>query len=353
MDLHYLIQPKNPNLSHCPDSLANALDLLSETCESIIYSRVNKFGDVVNLYKNITYLKNNSRFYVYIFSTQPEYTFFLISLRILSFLNKKELVIIHQMHEPWYEKGRASLMRRCLAYIFNWMMSKLCDKITLPSEQALLKARLFDCVEKLYRINLTFLRKGSLDQLKSSLILLKYSWNLSKTISLIGGTGPDRNPEGFLNLSTISNEKYQGEFSYVRAGRDKKVSIDYKKFGIVEFSGYLTESAKQFLLLQTHFIVVPYAFSTQSGVIAEALSYGKLLIVNDIPAFDYLKSYEFAYVIDFSDPNKISNCLEKIRAIEREDYERRYWLAIDYFQKNHSEEYLSHRLNEMLYQQNR
>jgi hypothetical protein len=352
MDLHFLIQPKNPNLSHCPDSLENAIDLLAETCAFLVCSRVDKFVDVVHLYKSIISSNVNSRFYVYLFSTQPEYPLFLISIKILCFLIKREVVIIHQMHEPWYEKGRASLIQRCLVYVLNSITSKLCDKIILPSEQALLKARLFGCLEKLYMINLTFLRKGSLDQLKASLVILKYSWNISKTVSLIGGTGPDRNPEGFLSLSIISNEKYQGEFSYVRAGRDKKVSIDYKKFGIVEFSGYLTESAKQFLLLQTHFIVVPYAFSTQSGVIAEALSYGKLLIVNDIPAFDYLKSYEFAYVIDFSDPNKISNCLEKIRAIEKEDYERRYWLAIDYFQKNHSEEYLSHRLNEMLYQQN-
>jgi glycosyltransferase involved in cell wall biosynthesis len=344
MDLHYLIEPKNPNLSHFPNSFENALDSLRERYSNIAYKRVKNLTSLIDLYRKVVSLDLNSQLYVYLFSTQPEYIFFLMILRSYCVILKKNLVVLHQMHEPWYEKGRASYKQRCLVYGTNWMMSRLSDKIIVPSEQALLKAKRFVPVRKLHQINLTFLNHSSVDILKNNVQLLKSSWRSSKVISLIGGTGPDRNPEGFLSLAKIANEKYVGSFSYIRGGRDKKVVINYKEFGITDFSGYITESAKQFLLLHTHFIAVPYAFSTQSAVVAEVLSHGKLLIVNDIPAFRYLKGHEFAHVINFNNPDEILECLDKIQAMDEEDYERCYFLALDYFQKNHSSEYLAEQL---------
>ena len=98
----------------------------------------------------------------------------------------------------------------------------------------------------------------------------------------------------------------------------------------------------------THFIVVPYSFSTQSGVITEALSYGKLLILNDIPAFSYLKNSSFAFIVDFNNKDSILKCATDLFSMDFNDYENRYWEAVNYFHVNHSESYLARTLSNIL-----
>lgn len=83
-------------------------------------------------------------------------------------------------------------------------------------------------------------------------------------------------------------------------------------------------------------------------MIAEALSHGKLLIINDIDAFSYLKGLKFIFIIDFNDDNAILKCINEIFSMDANEYEMRYWEAIKYFEDNHSVNYLSKKLTSIL-----
>ncbi|MCY7337862.1 MAG: glycosyltransferase [Chamaesiphon sp.] len=129
---------------------------------------------------------------------------------------------------------------------------------------------------------------------------------------MLDTAAPDKNPQGFILLASIVNQQYPGKAKFIRAGRDRDVNVDYDKESIVRFPGYMPDRAKNYLFGLTHFIVVPYLFSTQSGVVTEALSHGKLIIVNDIPAFTHLKGLDFVFAIDFNDEDAIVNCLKDL-----------------------------------------
>jgi len=108
------------------------------------------------------------------------------------------------------------------------------------------------------------------------------------------------------------------------------------------------DRAKNYLFGLTHFIVVPYLFSTQSGVVAEALSHGKLIIVNDIPAFTHLKGLDFVFATDFNDEDAIVNCLKDLFNLDWTEYQKRYWNAVNYFRDNFSEIYLAKVMDDMM-----
>jgi glycosyltransferase involved in cell wall biosynthesis len=250
------------------------------------------------------------------------------------------------MHEPYYEKGRANILTSYSLYFLNLTLSTFSNKILLASEQAIIKAKSFIKNEKIYQINLTFV-SNSQSFLQHSLLDLKSSWETLKVFSLIGGAAKDRNLQGFIYFANTTNKNYYQRARFIRAGVDKDISFNYENEGILAFPGYINNSAKKFLFSLTHFMIIPYSFSTQSGVIAEALSYGKILIVNDIPAFRYLKDLSFAFVINFNDEHQILECLQRIFSMSVEDYEACYWDAIKYFNENHSREYLYDKLDKL------
>jgi hypothetical protein len=133
----------------------------------------------------------------------------------------------------------------------------------------------------------------------------------------------------------------------IRAGRDRGQFANYDEF-IVRFPSYISETTKRFLLESTHFMIVPYTASTQSGVITEALGHGKLIIVNDISAFAHLKQFSFIFTVDFSNLDSIQVCIHRILTMNFSNYEKRYWEAVQYFEQNYSEYHLSIALDQVL-----
>jgi hypothetical protein len=336
MNTRYLIKSKNPNLHYFPESFYEALRLIES--ENL---KVLDRPDVLILLRGLLSIRRKDTFSLFLFSTQIEYILLILLLRFFGKISRKRLCIYHQMHEPWYEQGRTSRRATFLGYVSNVMMSRLSDKTILPSACAMEKAKTFIREDRRVQLNLTFLMSRSVSDLRKKMAELEKTWQSAKTFSLIGGTGPDRNPEGFLSLSSIAQKLYPETTRFIRAGRDTNLSLHYSEMGVLAFPGYIPENTKNFLLNMTHFIVVPYKFSTQSAVIPESLSLGKLLILNNIPGFQYLKNYDFAFIVDFDNHDEIKACLIKIQSMTIEEYRERYWSAIRYFEEYHSNAYLS------------
>jgi hypothetical protein len=342
-----LVRPRNLNLQNFPESFFAVISQIESNKVTLVKNK-NLFISVFQALLKVNSLNSSECIKLFLFATQPKYIFLLIILRLWSKLSRKELVVFLQMHEPWYEVGRANLITRVLAISFNFILSKLSDRILLPSEQSFLKAKLFIDLKKLYQINLTFPFEIDQHKLSQEYENLKFTWERSKVISLFGGSGKDRNPYGFLRLAQISNKHGGYKIKFIRAGVDKKISIDYRAYNVIEFITYISESAKSFLFSNTHIVVVPYSYSTQSAVIPEALSQGKLLIVNDIQAFSYLKNKPFAFVVDFDNDDILIKCLNEIQLIDSEEYEKRSRLAIEYYRNYHSLVYLEKNLDSFL-----
>ena len=248
------------------------------------------------------------------------------------------------MHEPKFEKERIHPLKAYLVFIYHVLLGHLADKILLPSDKAFLQAKGFIKIEKMYKINLSFVSPPE-NILHMNLLQLKCSWENDKTFSLLGRADIDKNPQGFLDLVNIVNQYYPGKARFIRGGGDRNIKVLYNEDLIVRFPNFISGNAKKFLLGLTHFVVIPYTFSTQSGVLAEALSYGKLLIVNDIPAFSYLKELKCVFLINFHDEHAILKCIDDVLNMDIKDYENRYWEAVAYFRNNHSEAYLSNKFN--------
>jgi glycosyltransferase involved in cell wall biosynthesis len=349
MNYNYLVDPKNPNLKHCPDSFVDAM-LLKYDRASIEIDRLKSLdiSTSISLIKKIVATqKKGDTSSIFLFATQPSYILSLIAIRSINLILQRDLKIYQLMHEPRYERGRASLKTSLLLYYSNLMMSLLVDRVILSSKQALSKAESFIPAEKIVTINLVFTSKDR-GLLSKNINDLKQSWDKLKTISSIGITAKDKNPEGFLSLASIANREYPDRVRLIRAGRDKEVELNYDREQIIQFPGYITNAAKAFLLSLTHIIVIPYNFSTQSGVIVEAMSYGKIFIVNDIPSFAPFKGLKFVFTIDFNSSEQISNCLGQIFSMSDDEYEQCCMAAIEYFECNYSKHYLAARLDDLI-----
>jgi glycosyltransferase involved in cell wall biosynthesis len=348
MKYSYFVDPKNPNLRHCSDSFIDASSLRHDR-EHTKIERIKPLNITTSTYlikQIIATKKKGDLISIFLFATQPDYILLLAIVRTLNLILRRDIKIYHLMHEPRYERGRASAKTSLLLYCSNWMMSRLADRIILSSQQALIKAESFIPKEKIVNINLVFASKDR-RSLALNLDDLKQSWSKLKTISLIGIAAKDKNPEGFMSLANIANIEYPHKARFIRAGRDKDVKLDYDRENIIQFPGYITHAAKAFLLSLTHVMVIPYNFSTQSGVIIEAMSYGKLIIVNDIPSFSPFKGLKFVWTIDFNSSEQIANCLDRIFSMTADEYEQCCLAAIEYFECNYSKQYLAERLDEL------
>ena len=341
MDLIYIFAPKNNNLRHTSDSLDRALKLANDPSfyRSIKINCIT-WKIVIDLIKKASKLTQGESMSLFFLSIQLDYLLLTMVLKLLSKIFAKKAIVYYLMHEPRYEKGRVNPIDANLVYLYNLLIGNLADRILLPSNEALNKAETFLNPSKFERVNLSFV--SITDRiLAENLIELKSNWERLKTFSLLGTAAKDKNPQGFVLLANITARQYSGKTRFIRAGRDRDVNVEYDDNIITTFPGYMTDSGKRFLFGMTHFIVVPYFFSTQSGVIAEALSYGKILIVNDIPAFSSLKGLDFVFIIDFSNEDAILKCVDKLFDMDWIDYEQRYWNAVEYFKNNFSELYLS------------
>jgi glycosyltransferase involved in cell wall biosynthesis len=347
MKYTYLVYPKNPNLYHSPVTFAEALALKfdRETMQVDKLSKIN-FSTSLELLTKITTANNDDQISVFFFSTQPEYIVLIFVLRCVSYILQKDLKIYHQMHEPTYEKGRSNLKTTLLVYWSNFILSRLADRIILSSQQAVSKGEKFIERSKIVQINLVF-SSQNIPELTTSLATLAQSWEKLTTVSLIGIAAKDKNPAGFLALANIANRTYPDRMKFIRAGWDKDVKLDYSYEKIVHFPGYISNSAKKFLLSLTHVIVIPYNFSTQSGVISEALSYGKIVILNDIPAFDHFRGLKSVFTINFNDHEQIADCLRQISCMSVAEYESCYWASVNYFDQHNSVAYLKERLGDL------
>lgn len=293
----------------------------------------------LDLAKKVVKLNSGEKIFLFFFLIQSDYLILTLILKAIAKIFSKNLKIYYMMHEPRFEKGRINPFKALLIFIYHFLFGQLADKILLPSDKALFQAKTFIKSDKLYKLNLTFLSPPE-SLLHQNLEQLKCSWKNHKTFSLLGRIDIDKNPQGFLDLANIIHEYYPGQARFIRGGRDRNVDVPYDEELIIRFSSFLSDSAKSFLFGLTHFVVIPYSFSTQSGVLAEALSYGKLLIINDIPAFSSLKDLNFLFLVDFNDQDAILKCIHNLFSMDICEYENRYWQAVKYFQEHHSENYL-------------
>ncbi|MBW4506539.1 MAG: glycosyltransferase [Scytonematopsis contorta HA4267-MV1] len=340
----YIFIPKNPNLNHCPESFYQALYSKSDCSNNL--QRIHRVNLETCLYffQTLKNLKSGEYISLFFFALQLDYVFLISFLRIIRILIPKEIKVYYMMHEPKLEIGRVNPIKALLVNFFNLLLGYLSSKVFLPSNEAVVKAKSFVENHKISQINLTFISIPD-KILESNFSQLKCNWNNLKTFSYIGTAYKDKNPQGFISFAAIIH-KYYGEVTRcIRAGAEKNIRVNYDEELIVRFPGYVSPNAKNFLLGLTHFLVIPYSVSTQSGVIPEALSYGKPLILNDIPAFYSLKGLKFIFMIDFNDENSIISCINYLMSMDADDYNSRCWEAVKYFRENHSIEYLSKSLN--------
>ena len=346
MDAKYIFIAKNPILRHCSDSFYKVLKSKENNITVDCIHSVNFFNSWL-LIRKLANSKPSEVLTLFFLAIQSDYLVLILLLKLISKILSKNLKIYYLMHEPRLEKGRVNSIKASLIYAHQVLFGYFADKVLLPSDAAIVQAKNFVAPHKICKVNLAFISITE-EILKKNLQQLKCCWD-SKTFSMLGTvSSPDKNPQGFLNFASTLNQYYPQQARFIRAGRDRGVNVDYDEDLIIKFPSYISDSAKSFLFSLTHFVVVPYSFSTQSGVITEALSYGKMVIVNDIPAFSYLKNFSFAFVVDFNDKNSIRKCADDLFSMDVSDYETRYWEAVSYFSENHSESSLEKKLSKIL-----
>ncbi|MBD1215829.1 MAG: hypothetical protein H9536_00515 [Aphanizomenon flos-aquae Clear-A1] len=350
MQYIYIVNPKNPNLNHCSDSfyevLKNNRYIDSSNC-NVNYISFLDNKKIISIGAKLANLEAENNITLFLFALQFDYLVLSSILRIISKLFSKNLKIIYLMHEPKYERGRINPIKASLVYYYNLLFAKLSDKILISSDEALNRAKEFVELEKIVKVNLTFLSESETN-LQKNLLQLKLTWNNYKVFSLLGTIAKDKNPQGFISLVNLITKHYSDQARFIRGGRDRGIDVDYSEKIIIKFPGYMTNSGKVFLLNTTHFLVVPYFFSTQSGVIVEGLKFGKILIVNDIPAFAYLKELKSVFMVNFNDESALLQCINHLFSMNVSEYEFLYWESVKYFQKHHSDDYLSKIMNKIV-----
>jgi hypothetical protein len=346
MNNTYVFAPRNPNLRHCSNTFLYALKIQVDK-STIVHDLTSLNLKVAwHLISQIFSSKPNGRLSIFFLAVQTDYLVLLCALKLISVVLTRDLKIHYLMHEPRVGGERTkNPIRSWIILLHQILFGLLSNAVILPSQEAVSKAETYVKKDKIYQINLTFLSIPTAI-LEKNLLRLKSHWD-NKTFTMMGTVSSlDKNPQGFSEFATITNQLYPEKVNFIRAGRDRNIDVQYSQ-KIVRFPCYLSECSKQFLFDMSHFIIVPYFISTQSGVISEALSHGKILIVNDISAFQYLKGLDFVFMIDFSDKKSILTCIQDILNMSFSEYENYYWSAVKYFQLNHSEAYLSEKISSL------
>jgi hypothetical protein len=338
MEIQYIFVPKNPILRHCSDSFSNALNYQSNQSTKVYLLEKVDYKTIWHLTSRLVNARSDQRFSFFFLAVQSDYLVLLEWLNLVTRLLNKNLRTYYLMHEPWLKKGQAHFIKSWIIFLHQFLFAYFADIVFLPSDEAIAKAT-FVRKEKIRKINLAFLSVPSAT-LEKNLQQLKCSWNTCKTFSMLGTVSSlTKNPQGFSDFATLFNQRCPDKAQFIRGGRDRGIDMQYSE-EVIRFPCYLSDHTKSFLFNLSHFIVVPYSISTQSGVVIEALGYGKNLILNDIPAFQDFKNLDFIFMVKFSDKDSIIQCIDRISNMSFEEYENRYWLAVEYFQQRHSESYL-------------
>ncbi len=352
MTIQYVFIPNNPILWHCADSFFRVLSQRKsqqqDKITSVEYVSKTNFRNTWHLVHTLLNASSESSISLFFLAIQSDYLVIAFLLKLISKICQKKVNIYYLMHEPRLEKGRVNFVKGFLVYVHQVMFAYIADKVMLPSPEAVSRAKTFILDAKIYQINLAFASISD-EALRQNLQQLKGHWDNSKKFLMLGTVSSiDKNPQGFLEFASAFQCHYPNQAQFIRAGRDRTSFVEYNDNLIIRFPSYISEAAKRFLLGLTHFVIVPYTASTQSGVITEALSHGKLIIVNDIPAFAHLKEFSFIFTVDFSDPNSILACIHQISIMDISEYEQYYWEAIHYFEQHYSERCLSAALSKVL-----
>lgn len=347
MNNRYVFVPKNPILRHCSDSFSTVLKAQADSSTVIHCSTIVNLKTIWHLLCEVVRSQPNAKLSIFFLAVQSDYLVLLYLLKLAARLFSRNLKAYYLMHEPRLEKGRVNPIKSFIIFAHQFLFGCLADVILLPSNEAVTKAETFVNKDRIRELNLTFLSVPQAT-LEKNLHLLKCTWDTRKVFSMLGtASSLDKNPQGFLDFANIFNQLYPGEAEFIRGGRDRNINIHYPE-EVTRFPCYLSETTKDFLFNLSHFVIVPYSISTQSGVLIEALSHGKNLIINDIPAFHKFKEFNFVMIVDFSSKASILNCIKTIQNISFDEYELCYWSAIEYFRRNHSESYLENQLSTFL-----
>jgi glycosyltransferase involved in cell wall biosynthesis len=346
MSRHYIVTPKNPILRHCSESFFGALNNeinVTKTLNSV------SFRDIWRIVRGAATSKPSEASSLFFLAVQSDYLLWFVWIRLLSTILRTKVNLCYLMHEPRLEKGRVSPFKSWVVLMHQVVLGYLADRVLLPSDRAVAQAKTVVAPHKIRQINLTF-QSIPTAVLEQRFQQLQNQWAVCKTFAMLGtASSLDKNPQGFLEFAALFDQLYPQQAQFIRGGRDRNISVNYDETRVIRFPSYLSETTKQFLFGLTHFVVIPYTASTQSGVITEALSHGKLIIVNDIPAFNDWKQFSFIFAVNFADPAALSTCIHQIAAMDRTDYQNRCWAAVHYFQTHHSESYLRQAIADVLH----
>lgn len=348
MNYQYVYLPRNPILWHCGKSFYKVLTTRAYArtgtiqVDSVIHQ-----GTWALLTRLIEGQSQNESVEIYLLAVQSNYVALALLLRLIALLCSSRLRIYYLMHEPKLEKGRVNPVKTFLINIHQVVLGYLSHTVLLPSDIAIAQAKGFIPQSKIAKVSLTFASVPNFF-IVESLKQLETSWANQKTFSMIGTvSSQDKNPWGFLRFSNIANKALADQSRFIRAGRDNKIEVSYDEDVIVRVPSYLSENTKRFFFGISHFIVVPYSNSTQSGVVAEALSYGKLLVLSDISAFSDFRNCNFSFMVDFEDSKSISRCIESVVSMSFSSYKERSLAALQYFKTHYSETRLSEDIDKL------
>ena len=155
MQYIYIVNPKNPNLKPFSDSYYAVLKnnrYVDSSNYNVNYLSVFKNKTIVSVGKKLASLEADNSIALFLFALQFDYLVLSSILRIISKLFSKNLKIIYLMHEPKYEPGRINPIKALLVYYCNLLFATLSDKVLIPSDEALSRAKEFVEIQKLLRL---------------------------------------------------------------------------------------------------------------------------------------------------------------------------------------------------------
>lgn len=243
--------------------------------------------------------KFNSPDFVFVFNL--ELRFFIIFLIRLFFCKTR---VVYICHEPRLEmKG----LKYKIINFFNFYFQRFSDIVIYPSDGAKSLGDELGFINKSFKVELTFEDNFRGEQGVST-----------KEILFFGAMDDNKCPwliNDFVKVSEESN------FTFKRVGIDittKKINYSEK---IDVNNVFVDNDFKKKLFSTTGYLVLPYLEIRQSGVLADALSYGIPVIVSDIPEFrQYIVDGENGFILKDLSLNGIRSVLNKCEELSESDY---------------------------------
>ncbi len=304
-----------------------------------------KILDVINVFKivyllsRIIYYRSVNKGKINVFFFGPELSYFLLIVSIRLLTNCK---VWYMLHEPYIESQKGVKIK--IVNIFNSIICKVSNKIILTSEEAL------NIAERYYSSNKQVLIKFAYAEIEKKIPELnetanQFYVNSNNIFSYYGSAVKSKRPERMNMIYNILCHK-DIPFKVIRAGKDIGVTVQYSA-GIEVVDTYISEEEKNQLLIQSKVIVLPYDSISQSGIIIEALGYGKIILANSIKAFDFFKACRSVYLVDFNKIDDMSNVIDKIISLKQDEYDVLSKASQLFFMNNFSTQQLQNRFIEL------